>query len=241
MGELTQPDLVVEERERHGPYAGAAETVRRTGLKPQAVESLIMAGAFDSLTPNRRKALWDAGLGTRPGRNGQRAFPRDANEETPDLADFTAWEKMAGEYRVMGIYPQGTHDGVRQAHAGTPGSCPRPRWSACRRRRRGDQRWRAGPSPGSTPREQDGTVFVTIEDETGDAQVILWPQVFRQSRRQLGSHVLLVRGTVSRRDGTASVIALEVRGNTPPGRHAARPTTGGRQQGRNPCRDAPGG
>ena len=28
------------------------------------------------------------------------------------------------------------------------------------------------------PKGQDSTVFVTIEDETGDTQVILWPQVF---------------------------------------------------------------
>ena len=98
--------LVVAERERHGPYAGATDLVRRTGLKPQAEESLIMAGAFDSLTPNRRRALWDAGLSTRSGRNGQRAFPAE-NSDVPNLPDFTAHERMAGECWVMGIYPQG--------------------------------------------------------------------------------------------------------------------------------------
>ena len=65
------------------------------------------------------------------------------------------------------------------------------------------------------PRGQDGTVFVTIEDETGDVQVILWPTVFQQSRRQLDSHVLIVRGTVSRWDGTANLIASDVRGIHP--------------------------
>ena len=62
------------------------------------------------------------------------------------------------------------------------------------------------------PRGQDGTVFVTIEDETGDVQVILWPQVFHRSRRQLGSRVLLVRGVVSRWDGTTNIVVSEVRG-----------------------------
>ena len=61
------------------------------------------------------------------------------------------------------------------------------------------------------PKGQDGTVFVTIEDEAGDVQVILWPRVFRKSRRQLGSRVLLVRGAVSRWDGTTNVVASEVR------------------------------
>ena len=61
------------------------------------------------------------------------------------------------------------------------------------------------------PKGKDGTVFVTIEDETGDVQIILWPRVFHRSRGELGGHVLLVRGAVSRWDGTASVIASEVR------------------------------
>ena len=38
-------------------YTDAGDLVRRTGLKPQAMESLVMAGAFDSVTPNRRQAL----------------------------------------------------------------------------------------------------------------------------------------------------------------------------------------
>ena len=90
------------------PTPGRRIWVRRTGLKPQAVESLVMAGAFDSLTPNRRKALWDAGLGIRPARNVQRAFPAFTEDGGPPLADFTAYEKMAGEYRVMGIFPGDT-------------------------------------------------------------------------------------------------------------------------------------
>ena len=63
--------LLVEERERHGPYATAGDLVRRTGLKPQAVLSLVMAGAFDGISSNRREALWEAGLYARPPRNGQ--------------------------------------------------------------------------------------------------------------------------------------------------------------------------
>ena len=106
---------IVAERGRHGPYTGPADLVRRIGLKPQAMESLVTAGAFDSLVPNRRQALWDAGLGMRPGKNGQRAFASPAKDRVPDIPDFTSREKMAGEYRVMGIYPQGSLDGVRAA------------------------------------------------------------------------------------------------------------------------------
>ena len=49
-------------------------------------------------------------------------------------------------------------------------------------------------------------MFVTIEDETGDVQIILWPRVFARCRRELGSNVVEVRGVVSRWDGTTNVI-----------------------------------
>ena len=205
---------IVEEREGHGHYAGTADLVRRAGLKPQAVESLVMAGAFDSLVSNRRQALWDADLGLRPSKNGQRSFYGAVNGDVPDLPDFTPYERMAGEYRVMGIYPRGH---LMEFVRPTLGSQVIPAASV-EYAREGEEVLVAGwPIARQHPKGQDGTVFVTIEDETGDAQVILWPQVFQRSRKQLGSHVLLVRGTVSRWDGTANAIAIasEVRGIHP--------------------------
>jgi hypothetical protein len=41
-------------------------------------------------------------------KGGQRAFPDSAEGAIPGPPDFTAYEKMAGEYRVMGIYPRDT-------------------------------------------------------------------------------------------------------------------------------------
>ena len=207
----TSAQAIVEEREQHGPYAGAADLVRRTSLKPQAAESLVMAGAFDSLNPNRRRVLWDAGLGIRHGRNGQRAFPAALNGDAPGLPDFTARERMAGEYRVMGVYPRGHLMEFVRPSLG-PEAMPA---AAVEHAAEGEEVLVAGwPIARQHPRGEE-TVFVTVEDETGDAQLILWPQVFRQSRRQLGSHVLLARGKVSRWDGTASVVATDVRGIHP--------------------------
>ena len=57
---------ILRERKRGGAYTGAGDLVRRTGLKPHAVESLVMSGAFDGVTPNRRQTLWEAGLHPRP-------------------------------------------------------------------------------------------------------------------------------------------------------------------------------
>ena len=199
--------LIVEERKRHGPYAGAGGLVRRTGLKPQAVLSLVQAGAFDAVTSNRRAALWDAGLSTRPSRNGQKALPLPTGARAPELADFTGYERMVGEYRVMGIYPRGhVMEFVRPTLS--PDVLPAVEVeTVCD----GEEVLVAGwPMARQHPRGQDGTVFVTVEDETGDVQLVLWPRVFARCRRELGSRVLLARGVVSRWDGTTNVIVSHV-------------------------------
>ncbi len=199
--------LIVEERERGGMFNGAGDLVRRTGLKPQAMLSLVQAGAFDAVTPNRREALWDAGLPVRPSRNGQMALPLPAEGQAPPLADFSDYEKMAGEYSVMGIYPRGhLMEFVRPSldRRVLP-------TSAVETVKEGDEVLVAGwPIARQHPRGQDSTVFVTIEDEEGDVQLIVWPHVFAKHRRELSNRVLLARGVVSRWDGTTNVIVSGV-------------------------------
>ena len=201
-------DRILQERERGGEYTGAGDLVRRTGLKPHAVESLVMAGAFDGVTPNRRQALWEAGLHPRPSRNGQAVLSASMDASVPRLADFTDAEKMAAEYAVMGIYPRGhlmqfvrptlapdvlTCAEVERLDDGAP--VPVAGWPVARQH----------------PKGRDGTIFVTIEDETGDAQAILWPHVYKRYRRELGSQVVLIAGEISRWDGTSNTIVSEVR------------------------------
>ena len=194
---------LVREREEHGRYRSAADLVRRTGLKPQAALSLVMAGAFDSVTPNRREALWDGGLGIRPAKNGQRAFALAEDRDAPAFADLTDEEKMMGEYRVMGIYPKGhVMEFVRPRLR--PEVLP---VAAVETAREGEEVLVAGwPVARQHPRGKSGTVFVTVEDETGDAQLILWPRVFARFRRELESRLVVAHGAVSRWDGTTNVI-----------------------------------
>ena len=201
--------LIVEERERNGPYANAGDLVRRTGLKSQAVLSLVMAGACDGMTPNRREALWEAGLYTRPTRNGQLALPWSMDAGIPEIADYTAREKMVGEYVSMGIYPRGhLMEFVR------PGLDPRTLSTvAVEQVGEGEEVLVAGwPVARQHPRGQDSTVFVTIEDEEGDLQLIIWPHVFAKRQRELKSQVILARGTVSKWDGTTNMIVSDLEG-----------------------------
>ena len=200
--------VIVEERERHGRYTGAADLVRRTGLKPQAVLSLVRAGAFDDVIANRRQALWDAGLAPRPSRNGQRVLSVSMEGTGPDLPDFTDFEKMLDEYRVMGIYPRGhIMEFVRPTLS--PNVLPT---MAVEDVREGAEVLVAGwPIARQHPRGRDGTVFVTVEDEVGDVQIILWPKIFARYKRAMGSQLILAKGVVSRWDGTTNVVVSGVR------------------------------
>ena len=76
----------------------------------------------------------------------------------------------------------------------------------------GDQVMVAGwPVARQHPKGREGTVFVTIEDEVGDVQLIIWPKVFERCRKQLSSRVILAHGVISKWDGTVNVIASDVR------------------------------
>ena len=51
---------------------------------------------------------------------------------------------------------------------------------------------------------------MTIEDESGEVQCVLWPRVFARSRRALRGPVLLVTGTVARWEGTTTLAVAQV-------------------------------
>ena len=199
--------VIVEERKKRGPYVTAGDLVRRTGLKPQAVLSLVMAGAFDGITVNRREALWEAGLYHQSSRNGQSALPVSLEDSVPRLPDFTDREKMVGEYRVMGMYPRGHLMEYVRPGLGVD-VLP-----AVDVERRGDGegvRVAGWPVARQHPRGKNGTVFMTLEDETGDVQVIVWRDLFIRRRRELGSQLVEVTGRVSRWDGTTNVVATDL-------------------------------
>ncbi|WP_420435447.1 DNA polymerase III subunit alpha [Candidatus Poriferisocius sp.] len=201
--------LIVEERQRQGPYATAGDLVRRTGLKPQAVLSLVESGAFDAIAANRREALWESGLQTRPSRNGQTALSLSTEDRVPQLDDFTEGEKMMGEYRAMGIYPRGHLMEFLRPTLG-PGVLPTAAVEKCRE---DDLVTVAGwPVARQHPQGRDGTVFVTIEDETGDTQAIVYSDLFARRRRELSSQVVVITGRVSTWDGTVNLVATDLRG-----------------------------
>ncbi len=212
----TVAEAIVRARDDGGPFGSVADFMERTGAPQAALESLAEAGAFDALVPDRRAARWEIGLRYRPPAKGQLALPLGVTQDMARLPRLTAWERMAGEYRSMELHPGGhlmSHlrewlgpgvatsqevlgigDGVQVRVAGVIIRRQKPLGKA---------------------------VFMTLEDEHGHTPLVVWPAVYARLRHILREPVVVVTGTVSRREGTMNIVvraavALPVPSPVPP-------------------------
>jgi error-prone DNA polymerase len=189
------------------PYTGLEDFARRTGLPARALESLAMAGAFGCFGVPRREALWSAGAAAtiRPGQLPGTTVGLAA----PPLPAMTAAQETFADLWATGTY--GTHplEHVRQRLT-QDGVIPA---AALRTARPGAAVVVAGLV---THRQQPGTargvVFLSLEDETGIANVICLPGVWQRHRRiAMDASALLVYGRVERLDGSVSLLATRLR------------------------------
>ncbi|MDA1239596.1 MAG: error-prone DNA polymerase [Chloroflexi bacterium] len=104
---------IAEERIRTGEYRSLFDFVQRTGLSREATTNLIRIGAFDALGLNRRELIWQLGLfaggfeqaDLRRPRNRQLRLALSTTQDEVALSDFTAYQRMAGDYAVLRLSP----------------------------------------------------------------------------------------------------------------------------------------
>ena len=189
------------------PYADLEDFARRTELTVPAMEALATAGAFGCFGIGRREALWAAGAaatirgGQLPGTTGGLL--------APSLRPMTAAEETFADLWATGTY--GTHplEHIRDM-LDARGVLPT---SALLTTKDGDAVTVGGLV---THRQQPGTaggvVFLSLEDETGMANVICPPQVWARFRRLgMEASALLVHGRIERLDGAVSLLAGRLR------------------------------
>jgi error-prone DNA polymerase len=189
------------------PYRDLEDFARRTRLPVPALEALATAGAFGCFGISRREALWAAGTAAtiRPGQ-----LPGTTpGLAAPPLPAMTAAEETFADLWATGTY--GTHpiEHIRPglAERGVIGT------SELRTARPGANVTVAGLV---THRQQPGTargvVFLSLEDETGMANIICPPAVWERHRRlAVEANALLVFGRVERLDGAVSLLAIRLR------------------------------
>ncbi len=104
---------IEEERRRGGPYRSLFDFVQRTGIAREATTNLIRIGAFDDLGLNRRELIWQLGLFAGGFEQSELRRPRDRQlrlelptvQNEVRLGDFSAYQRMAGDYAVLRLSP----------------------------------------------------------------------------------------------------------------------------------------
>ncbi len=203
MGEL-QAEAIQGAR-ASGPFLSMEEFTRRTGLSRAVASRLAKAGAFRSLGLNRRDALWHALGQERKELPLFDALP-SVVEEATSLPEMEPVEEMLADYRNLGM-TLGTH----------PMGFLRPGLDAMGVARADDLRVLPRNRPVSVagvvlvrqrPGTAKGITFVTLEDETGVANLIIRPDVWKRFRNvALRAHLLLVRGRLQREGRVIHVLA----------------------------------
>ena len=205
---------LVEERDRNGPFGSIVELAQRAPLSRDGLESLVGSGACDSLG-DRRALLWELGLVPRstsvPGSDGeerQLALPLDPTAETPDLPAQTPWELMLADYRRTSL-SVGTHP-MQLLRSHMPSTvlsshdlCQAPHMSEVVVAGMAIARQR--------PATANGVVFMLLEDELGQINLIVPPAVYERHRALVrGEPLILARGRFERVERNQNVLVREL-------------------------------
>jgi error-prone DNA polymerase len=184
-------------------FASIDDVVRRAKLDDGATARLAESGAFAPFEKNRRGALW-AGKGA--ARRPETRMPTPVDESPAAFADLDVYEAIGWDYATMNLSAGGhpleplraAMRAKRLPDAGEVRSMPDGRRThyaglvICRQR------------PGTA----SGVVFLTLEDETGFVNVVVWAKVYAQFRVLVKTASFLgVTGRLQVQDGVTHLIA----------------------------------
>jgi error-prone DNA polymerase len=198
------------------PYDSVEEVWRRAGVRRAAIERLAEADAFHCIAENRRQGLWKVkGLGEAPlplfaaADEREAQFSPEGLEPTVSLRPMTDGREVVEDYRSLQL-----------SLRGHPVSFLRAKLDAMRIVRCADlvsiRDGRNVEVAGvilvrQRPGSAKGVLFVTIEDETGIANGILWPDRFEIYRRQvMSASMIAMRGRLQKEGEVIHIICDRV-------------------------------
>jgi error-prone DNA polymerase len=214
------------ERVANGPFRDVGDLARRAQVTREALDALVRGGACDGFGPRRRDLLWELGLATRPrsvegtrGEAKQLPLPLDPTAETPALPDLTRWERMLADYRETGL-SVGTHPlALLRPHL-PHGTLSSPELHETRH---GSSVAFAGMTIArQRPATAKGIVFMLLEDEHGQVNLIVPKDVYERHRGIVRSEpIVLVRGRYERVERNRNVLVHELESLSPLARRVA--------------------
>ncbi len=213
----SHPFLSREGGQRHdashsGPRPGFVDVHdlrQRSGVRLATMERLAAADAMRSLGLDRRQALWEV-----KGLQGAEPLPlfawgatQETGAEDPVLLpDMPLSEHVVSDYQTLRLSLK-AHP-MRFLRAGLAARRVIP-CAALQGARDGGHVAIAGvvlvrQRPGSAK----GVVFMTIEDETGIANVVVWPKTLERFRREImTARLMLIRGRIQRHEDIIHVVS----------------------------------
>ena len=226
-----------------GPrYTSIEDLIANTGIRRDELATLAEIGALNSLGYDRRSAQWQIERAVRPAGElfDERRF--EPSESRQRIADDGPRTADTGQRRESPLRPMNASERLMADYAGTSLTIgPHP--LALRRGElalRGVLRARDLPAgrhgrrvrvagaviTRQRPGTAKGFVFLTLEDETGIANIIVRPDLFTEQRTAIvGSPYLIVEGTLQIQEGVTSIQAERVvpmGGGPPPESHDFR-------------------
>ena len=197
------------------PYSSIRELAQRTGLTEDELRALAESGACDCFGLRRRELLWQLGLVPRPasvpgtaGEAKQLALPLEPTVSTPELPEPTVWERMLSDYRTTGL-SVGVHP-LELLRPHLPGG------TLSSTQLRGLEHGANAQFSGlvvarQRPSTANGVVFMLLEDEYSQVNLVIAPQVYERFRAVVrGEPLLLVRGRYEHSDRNRNVLVREL-------------------------------
>ena len=191
---------------RLAPFASLEDLARRARLSRAWLARLAEAGALRSLESRRRSALWKT-LAVGPGDEGDLFAGRLPLEPEAELPQANAAEEVAADYAATGLSERAhPMSFLRPALAGRSVRSAR---ELARMRDRAAVEVAGLVIVRQQPETAKGVLFVSLEDETGIANLVVMPDVYERFRPIVrGAPFLLARGRVER---TGKVVNVRVR------------------------------
>ncbi|HEX9786482.1 MAG TPA: error-prone DNA polymerase, partial [Candidatus Binatia bacterium] len=191
---------------RLAPFVSLQDFVRRTALDEGSLSALAEAGAFDTFHIDRRTALWDV---RRLARTQKESLSLPARERQPAFRPLSSFEEVGWDYHRTShsarrhpleplrasLIRQGLPDARTVASMKNGAAIRYAGLVICRQR------------PGTA----GGVVFMTLEDETGFVNAVVWESVFqRYSVLAKTVRFLGVSGKLQVEDGVVHLVAEEL-------------------------------
>ncbi|MDQ1833659.1 error-prone DNA polymerase [Massilia scottii] len=193
----------IEEARAVRAFESVADLARRAALDRHDLQVLAGANALHGLAGNRRQALWQA-VGAVPDKDLLR--PTAPQEDVPLLHAPSEGEEIVGDYRAQGL-TLGRHPlALLRARLLDQRFLPAAQLNEFKQ---GQLARACGiVTVRQRPATAKGVLFVTIEDETGNVNVIVWPTLVEQQRREvLGASLLGVYGVWQREGEVRHLVA----------------------------------